>query len=55
VCLVQDLRVCKVESTKFQADLFEKDSLLQRKEVEVSRNTLLPQSDTLVIRSSCSH
>ena len=33
--IVQDLRVCKVEVTKMQADFFEKDSLLQRKEVEV--------------------
>ena len=52
---MQDLRVCKVESTKFQADLFEKDSLLQRKEVEVNKNPFLPQSDMLVIRSSCCH
>lgn len=32
---VQDLRVCKTQSTKVQADLFKKDSLLQRKDVEV--------------------
>ena len=32
---MQDLRVCKTESTKVQADLFEKDSLVQRKDVEV--------------------
>ena len=31
----QELRDCKVESTKLQALLFEKDTLLQRKDIEV--------------------
>ena len=35
MCSSQELRDCKVESTKLQASLFEKDTLLQRKDVEV--------------------
>ena len=35
MCSSQELRDCKVESTKSQASLFEKDTLLQRKDVEV--------------------
>ena len=35
MCSSQELRDCKVESTKLQASLFEKDTLLQRKDIEV--------------------
>lgn len=41
---MQDLRACRVESTKLQATLFEKDLLLQRKEVEVR----LPQNSLTI-------
>ena len=41
MCSSQELRNCKVESTKLQASLFEKDTLLQRKDIEVCSHARL--------------